>query len=100
MKSDADKIVDLPYREKKHVQAVVNWSAGELYKAALAWEDVLLEHPTDILALKMASDTYFFLGRQFELRDSVARVMPFWTSRAIPLKRCVTVEKLSLKNFS
>jgi tetratricopeptide (TPR) repeat protein len=76
----------LPYREKKHTEAVLRWSRGDLYGAALAWEDVLIEHPTDIHALKMANETYFFLGKQMELRDSVVRVMPFWTSRAIPLK--------------
>lgn len=81
-----NKNPSLPYREKKHVEAVVRWSKGDLYGAALSWEDVLIEHPTDLHALKMANDTYFYLGRQIELRDSVARVMPFWTSRAIPLK--------------
>ena len=75
------------YRERKHVEALSKWSIGDLYGAALSWEDILIEHPTDIHALKMAVDTYFYLGRQFEMRDSVARVMPFWTSRAIPLKR-------------
>lgn len=34
----------------------------------------------------MVTDTYFFLGRQRQLRDSVARVLPFWTSRSLPLK--------------
>lgn len=77
---------NVTYREKKHVQAINKWAKGDLYGAALEWEDVLLEHPTDIHALKMAFDTYFFLGRQIEMRDSLARVMPFWTSRAIPLK--------------
>jgi hypothetical protein len=77
---------NLPFREKKHVEAVVKWSRGELYNAVLTWEDLLIEHPTDIHALKMAQETYFYLGKQIELRDSIARVMPFWTSRAIPLK--------------
>ena len=76
----------LPYREKKHTEAIVRWSRGDLYGAALTWEDILIEHPTDIHALKMANETYFYLGKQMELRDSVVRVMPFWTSRAIPLK--------------
>ncbi|KAI1290173.1 Tetratricopeptide repeat protein 38 [Halotydeus destructor] len=78
--------VNVPFREKKHVEAVLSFAKGDLYGAALSWEDVLLEHPTDIAALNMASTTYFFLGRQFELRDSVARVLPYWTSTAIPLK--------------
>ena len=77
---------DVSYREKKHVSALNSIAKGQLYAAALDFEDILLEHPTDIHALKMAFDTYFFLGRQIEMRDSLARVMPFWTSRALPLK--------------
>lgn len=44
------------------------------------------KHPTDILAIKMVTDTYFFLGKQRKLRDSVARVLPLWSSRDLPLK--------------
>lgn len=39
-----------------------------------------------LLATKLVADTYFFLGKQKQLRDSVARVLPFWSSRAAPLK--------------
>ena len=48
------------------------------YEACQIWEDILLDHPTDMLALKMAYETYFYLGQQPEIRDSVARVMPKW----------------------
>ncbi len=34
----------------------------------------------------MVTDTYFFLGKQRKLRDSVARVLPLWSSRDLPLK--------------
>lgn len=34
---------NISYREKKHVEAVVSWSRGNLSKAAQAWEDVLVE---------------------------------------------------------
>lgn len=34
----------------------------------------------------MVTDTYFFLGQQRKLRDSVARVLPLWSSRDLPLK--------------
>jgi len=77
---------NLPYREKKHTEAVVRWAEGDLYGAAMTWEDILVEHPTDIHALKMAHDTYFTLGKMLELRDSLARVMPIWTSKTIPLE--------------
>lgn len=34
---------DSNYRERKHVEAVVNWSRGDLSQAAQSWEDVLVE---------------------------------------------------------
>ena len=42
------------------------------------WEDILAENPTDLFALKMAHDSYFYLGYQPQMRDSVARVFPHW----------------------
>lgn len=34
---------DSSYRERKHVEAVFNWSRGDLNQAAQSWEDVLVE---------------------------------------------------------
>lgn len=34
---------DSSYRERMHVQAVLNWSRGDLNKAAQSWEDVLVQ---------------------------------------------------------
>lgn len=47
-------------------------------KACEVWEDILLDHPTDFLALKFSHDAYFYMGAQGPLRDSVARVLPHW----------------------
>ena len=48
--------------------------------ACLIWEDILVDHPLDMLALKFAHDSYFYLGFQPQMRDSIARVMPHWTT--------------------
>eukprot|EP00118_Oscarella_pearsei_P021300 m.238386 g.238386 ORF g.238386 m.238386 type:complete len:344 (+) comp40163_c0_seq15:814-1845(+) len=42
------------------------------------WENILLNHPTDMLALKFAHDSYFYMGLQRQMRDSVTRVLPAW----------------------
>ena len=42
------------------------------------WEDILKDHPTDMLALKFAHDTYFYLGQAKMIYDSIDRVMPHW----------------------
>lgn len=57
-------------------------------EACELWEQILRDHPTDMLALKFSHDAYFYLGYQEQMRDSAARVLPFWTP-GIPLSRCV-----------
>ena len=47
-------------------------------QACLTWEDILVENPTDMFALKMAHDSYFYMGYQELIRDSIARVLPHW----------------------
>ncbi|XP_060110128.1 tetratricopeptide repeat protein 38 [Heteronotia binoei] len=69
----------LTEREKLHVSAVELFANGELPKACDTWEQILHNHPTDLLAIKFAHDTYFYLGYQAQMRDSVARVYPHWT---------------------
>ena len=32
-------------------------------------------------ALKLAHDSYFYLGASRKIRDSIARVLPFWQAR-------------------
>ena len=55
-------------------------------KACDVWEDILVDHPTDMLALKFAHDGYFYLGAKTRMRDSVARVLPHWKPH-VPLSR-------------
>ena len=49
-----------------------------MYEACNIWEEILIEHPLDLLALKLAHDCYFYLGLQPQMRDSVARVIVYW----------------------
>ena len=49
-----------------------------MHKAADVWEDILVDHPLDMLALRFAQDSYFYLGYQPQMRDSIARVIPHY----------------------
>ncbi|MCI4379092.1 hypothetical protein PGIGA_G00223910 [Pangasianodon gigas] len=69
---------ELTAREKQHVKAIELFSKGALAKACDVWDDILVEHPTDMLALKFSHDGFFYLGEQIQMRDSVARVLPHW----------------------
>ncbi|MGH6797937.1 MAG: hypothetical protein ACREDI_06090, partial [Roseiarcus sp.] len=65
-------------RERRHFAAARTWAQGETSQAILGWEAILADHPTDALALRLAEDAYFFLGRSAAIRDCAARVLPAW----------------------
>ena len=65
-------------REELHLRAARAWAAGDWTGAARALERALVAHPRDALALKVAQDLYFFLGRRLDLRDVAARVLAHW----------------------
>ncbi|XP_078576467.1 tetratricopeptide repeat protein 38-like [Branchiostoma floridae x Branchiostoma japonicum] len=66
------------YREKQHVEAIRLLAERDTPGACNVWENILVEHPTDILALKLAHMSYCNLGYFVQLRDSAARVLPAW----------------------
>ena len=74
----------LTQREYMHVKAVEQIQKGNLPHACNFWENILIEHPTDIMAIKMAHTSYFYMGHKRELRDSIARVIPEW-DKSTPL---------------
>lgn len=69
-------------REKQHVAALQRWCAGDIRAATDLWESILLDHPRDILALRLAHFTHFYLGDSVAMRDSIARVLPYWEADA------------------
>jgi tetratricopeptide (TPR) repeat protein len=71
-------------RERRHLAAANAWAEGETSQAVLGWETLLIDHPTDALALRLAQDAYYFLGRSLAIRDCAARVLPAW-ERGNPL---------------
>ena len=70
-------------REQGHVEALGRWVAGDLGGAFARWEMLLAEHPTDVLALRLAHFNYFWTGRVAGMRASLERVAPAW-SGAMP----------------
>lgn len=64
--------------EQLHVAALRALAGGNLVETVRLWEEILLEQPRDVLALRLAHSYYFILGDQPNLRDSIARVMYAW----------------------
>src|SRR5437868_2052104 len=71
-------------REKAHIAALSAWIDGDVRRALELWEQVLAQHPTDALALRLSHYSYFWTGRREDMRRSVERAAPAW-SEGLPL---------------
>lgn len=56
-------------RERLHLSAARAWAAGDIVDAATFWEAALKSNSRDLLALRLAHDTHFYLGASEKLRD-------------------------------
>jgi tetratricopeptide (TPR) repeat protein len=66
-------------RERAHVAALRRWIDGEPDRAAEIWEQILSEHPRDILAFRLAHFVNFWLGRPDVMLASVLGIEPHWS---------------------
>ncbi len=70
-------------REQAHAAALGHWVAGDLDRALATWEEILADHPHDILAFRLHHFNAFWLGAPERMLGAVERVLPRW-SPAIP----------------
>lgn len=62
-------------REQAHVEALRRWLAGDLHEANRIYEAILIDTPEDLLALKLLTHNYLWLGDRENLRDAPARAL-------------------------
>ncbi len=70
-------------REALHLAALRDWVRGDLRSATARWEAILLDHPRDIVALKLAQYHLFYAGDAAGMRASLGRVLYAWDD-AVP----------------
>lgn len=63
-------------RERRHVAAARSWLEGRFSRASDLLESVLIDYPTDTLALPVSHLFDFCRGNSHNLRDRVSRVLP------------------------
>jgi tetratricopeptide (TPR) repeat protein len=68
-------------RERLHLAGAKAWAAGDITGAAASWEQALVADPVDLLALRLAHDTHFFLGDAEKLRDVPIDVLPRYSGK-------------------
>jgi tetratricopeptide (TPR) repeat protein len=76
------RLQGLTPREQRHVAALRAWLHGDLLTAGAHWDAILLDHPTDILALRLQHFATFWTGKSMALRDGIARAFAAWDERA------------------
>ncbi len=79
---------EAPLRERAHFEAQCAVAEGRWQHACRIWDELLLEHPRDALALQWAQLWDFYRGDAHSLRLRPARALPEW-SEADPLFPCV-----------
>jgi hypothetical protein len=70
-------------RERAHVEALDAWVAGDIDRSLTIWDDIVTEHPMDVVAIRLAHFNNFWLGRPEAMCASIEEVFPKW-SRDMP----------------
>jgi tetratricopeptide (TPR) repeat protein len=67
---------DSPPRERAHLAALQAWIAGDVEATLRIWEQILSEHPRDVLAFRLHHFTAFWLGQASRMATQVDQILP------------------------
>jgi tetratricopeptide (TPR) repeat protein len=76
--ADARRCQGTP-REKAHAEALARWIDGDPEAAVAVWDQILGDHPHDILAFRLAHFVNFWCGRPEAMLASVLSVERYWS---------------------
>ncbi len=82
--SARDQIDGVTERERHHIEAAHAWARGDLATAIDTFGRILLDHPTDILALRTRYMLLFNSGRVDEMLATITSNRPAWSDE-LPL---------------
>jgi tetratricopeptide (TPR) repeat protein len=66
-------------RERAHIQALRVWSQGRPDAALSVWEQILAEHPRDLLAFRLHHFAAFWMGEAARMLTVVEGLVPRWS---------------------
>ncbi len=66
-------------REQAHAAALRAWISGDLDRTLAIWEQILDEHPRDVLALRLHHFNAFWLGRPAAMAREVEQALPYYS---------------------
>ena len=71
----AAKALEANRREAMHMEALKIWFEGDTEHTTRLLEQLLIEYPTDVLALRVAHHLHFYSGDASAMQASIARVI-------------------------
>ena len=66
------------WRERASIAALAALHRGDTKSACQIWDEILVEHPRDILSARLHHHHSFWLGRNYGMRDAVGRLQSSW----------------------
>ena len=63
-------------REQQHIEALAAWRHDDTRTVTAILDQILVNDPSDLIALKAANHLHFYRGDVARMRDSVARSLP------------------------
>jgi hypothetical protein len=67
-------------RERAHVAAFAAWAKGALDRSFAIWREILEEHPTDLLALRICDTSWFRYGETAKILEQADRLAAGWSA--------------------
>lgn len=65
-------------QEQGHILAVQACSRGQITEAAKCWDEILDHYPYDLVAMRLAHETYFLVGDAAAMLESTSKSMSAW----------------------
>jgi hypothetical protein len=86
-------------REQAHVAALAKWTAGDIDATLGTWEQILAEHPLDLLAFRLHHFLAFWYGRPEVMAAQADAAMRHWSKElagwpALLACRCFAHEEI------
>jgi tetratricopeptide (TPR) repeat protein len=66
------------WREKASIAALAALHRGDSIGACRIWDEILVEHPRDLLSARLHHHYSFWLGRNYGMRDGAGRLLSSW----------------------
>ncbi|CAA22449.2 Tetratricopeptide repeat protein 38 [Caenorhabditis elegans] len=67
-------------REKRHAKSAILWGRGKHHEAAIEWDKLLDDYPTDLIAVNFSHRAHFNNGNLIGKKNAIEKVIDKWNA--------------------